>query len=282
MAAPVKDRAAGPAATDPVARSLFRQVVVGVDASAESREAVRQVVHLMNGEGELELLAAYEVVYPAAVSGLGIVAYTDDYEKPYAEEAASALARAQEVAARDDAGAKVVGRRPADALLDEIERRQATLVAVGSHGHGRTAGILLGSVATEIVHRAPCSVLVARKAARRLPQTIVVGLDGSPESQAAYAVAVELARRADARLWPVVAHGGEPVDLDVVETLTTRHEDSPHDPVKALLGAASDADLLVVGSRGLHGLKALGSVSERVAHEAQCSTLVVRDPATGL
>jgi nucleotide-binding universal stress UspA family protein len=31
-----------------------------------------------------------------------------------------------------------------------------------------------------------------------------------------------------------------------------------------------------VGSRGLHGLRALGSVSERVAHDASCSVLVVR------
>ncbi len=35
------------------------------------------------------------------------------------------------------------------------------------------------------------------------------------------------------------------------------------------------ADLLVVGSRGLHGAKALGSVSERVAHAAASSVLVV-------
>jgi nucleotide-binding universal stress UspA family protein len=49
-------------------------------------------------------------------------------------------------------------------------------------------------------------------------------------------------------------------------------------PVDALVAAAADADLLVVGSRGLHGLHALGSVSERVAHRAGCSALVVRPP----
>jgi nucleotide-binding universal stress UspA family protein len=32
----------------------------------------------------------------------------------------------------------------------------------------------------------------------------------------------------------------------------------------------------VVGSRGLQGMRSLGSVSERVAHEARCSVLVVR------
>ena len=34
---------------------------------------------------------------------------------------------------------------------------------------------------------------------------------------------------------------------------------------------------VAVGSRRLHGLKALGSVSERVTHQALCSVLVVRE-----
>jgi nucleotide-binding universal stress UspA family protein len=46
--------------------------------------------------------------------------------------------------------------------------------------------------------------------------------------------------------------------------------------VDALVDASHEADLVVVGSRGLHGVQALGSVSERVAHRAVCSVLVVR------
>jgi hypothetical protein len=37
-------------------------------------------------------------------------------------------------------------------------------VVVGSHGQGRIKGIVLGSTATELVHKAPCPVLVARTA----------------------------------------------------------------------------------------------------------------------
>jgi nucleotide-binding universal stress UspA family protein len=48
--------------------------------------------------------------------------------------------------------------------------------------------------------------------------------------------------------------------------------------VKALVAAAREDDLIVVGSRGLHGPKALLSVSERVAHQAHCPVLVVRPP----
>ena len=47
-------------------------------------------------------------------------------------------------------------------------------------------------------------------------------------------------------------------------------------PVDRLVGAVEADDLLVVGSRGLHGARTLGSVSERVAHKAPCSVFVVR------
>jgi nucleotide-binding universal stress UspA family protein len=44
------------------------------------------------------------------------------------------------------------------------------------------------------------------------------------------------------------------------------------------LANETDAALIVMGSRGRTGLAALGSVSERVAHRASCSVLVVRCP----
>jgi nucleotide-binding universal stress UspA family protein len=47
-------------------------------------------------------------------------------------------------------------------------------------------------------------------------------------------------------------------------------------PADYLVAASEDADLLVLGSRGLHSFAALGSVSERVAHKASCPVLVVR------
>jgi nucleotide-binding universal stress UspA family protein len=43
-----------------------------------------------------------------------------------------------------------------------------------------------------------------------------------------------------------------------------------------LIARSKDSDLIVVGSRGLHRIRALGSVSERVAHEAHRSVLVGR------
>ena len=109
------------------------------------------------------------------------------------------------------------------------------------------------------------------------PRSIVVGIDGSPESAYAFEVAAELSARFDARLWNVVAHGGKGVDRARAEEIVGyRHEDLQDHPVDALVAAAAEADLLVVGSRGLHGVRSLGSVSERVAHRAGCSVLVAR------
>jgi nucleotide-binding universal stress UspA family protein len=122
-------------------------------------------------------------------------------------------------------------------------------------------------------------VLIARQADDRFPRRIVVGIDGSLQSAAAYAAGRYLARRFDVELTPVVARGGKALDDRLVSLIVDeRHKEATEDPATALVGAAADADLLVVDSRGLHGLKSLGSVSERVAHQAPCSTLIVREP----
>jgi nucleotide-binding universal stress UspA family protein len=140
------------------------------------------------------------------------------------------------------------------------------------------AGIVLGSVATTAVHDASCSVLVARPLsdAERFPRAIVVGVDGSEESARAAEVARALAARLGSEVRVVVAEGGKGVDSAAVDRIAPEAEVVPGKPVDVLLAAADDADLVVLGHRGLHGVKALGSVGERVVHRASCSVLVVR------
>ena len=258
--------------------AVFDRVLVGVDGSTESREAVRQAAALV--DGELSLLAVYDVA-PAIVGGTGF--YVPDYSNLDLQRTAAteALGQAREDAAPASPTGKIVHGRAADALIAEVEREQGTLLVLGSHGLGRLAGFVMGSTATEVIHKAPCSVLIARRRSesKDLPSKIVVGVDGSPESAAAYAAARRLAGRLNAELWPVVANGGKAVDRGLVDSIVGhRREELPDEPVAALLAAAADADLLVVGSRGLHGLRSLGSVSERVAHQAHSSVLVVRTP----
>ena len=258
--------------------SVFSRVIVGIDGSEESREAARQAAVLV--DGELTLLASYDVVPAIAGTGFGVPLYLDvELQRAVAEEA---LRRAGDNVAAVSPTSIVVRGRPADALISEAERMRRTLLAVGSHEHGRLAGFVLGSTATEVIHQARCSVLVARRRTLSddFPEKIVVGVDGSPQSAIAYAAARQLSERFSAELWPVVAHGGKAVDHRAVDAVVGhRREESPDEAVGALVTAAADADLLVVGSRGLHGLKALGSVAERVAHQAGSSVLIVREPA---
>ncbi|HET7486898.1 MAG TPA: universal stress protein [Acidimicrobiales bacterium] len=142
---------------------------------------------------------------------------------------------------------------------------------------------------------------------------IVVGVDGSAPSKAALHWALDEARRRGASVeavyvwqYPSVAlerFGATSVPVmraedlekaaqqvvdevvsglseeDRATGLTTRLERGH--PADALLAAAKDAELLVVGSRGLGGFKGmlLGSVSNHVAHHASVPVVVIRGNA---
>jgi nucleotide-binding universal stress UspA family protein len=177
----------------------------------------------------------------------------------------------------------VVEGPPGPMVLTEAARHDATLIAVGSHDRKRLSGMFLGSVATQVLHEAPCPVLVARPpSAERFPATIMVAADGSEASAHAIHTAAEIAHRLGAELEAVVATGGgASPDLGAVRD-ALHAAAGPDVPLRTEPDPPADAltrlepDLLVMGSRGLHGVRALGSVSERVAHDARCSVLVVR------
>ena len=249
---------------------VFDNVVCGIDGSTQAFEALRQVERLRPDTGELHLTTVAEL----SLAVHGGYAAPKIYDRVMTD-ADSALARAAEHSAA--ASSRLVEGDPAHVLRKEVERRQATAVALGGHGNSRTAGIMLGGTATALLHDAPCSVLLARRPAslHDFPSSITVGVDGSLISLRALDVARKLGDRLAVPVHTVVATGGKPVDFEGLRGLGELDWDE-RKPVDALVSASRATDLLVVGSRGLHGLSALGSVSERVAHEALSSVLVVR------
>jgi nucleotide-binding universal stress UspA family protein len=260
-------------------RRVFTRIVVGIDGSQQALEAARQAALLQDVDGRLTLLSAWDVA-STIIGGTGteIPYYFDeDLQRTTAEQAL--LAARNYIAPYTAATGKLVRGTPVAKLLEEIERDEDTLIAIGSSGTGRLLGIVEGAVATEILHKAPCSVLVARPVDSGFPRRIVVGVDGSVESAAAYAAARYVAERFGAELHALVAWDGKGINERLVATITDGdHEDRREGPADALVSAAESADLVIVGSRGLHAFRSLGSVSERVAHSAPCSTLVVREP----
>lgn len=256
--------------------TAFSRVVVGIDSSPESLEAARQAAAL--AEGPISLVAAY-ALSSGLVGGVApaVPAHLDD--RPLHEIAAESLAQAQKEIPDAETTTEIWRGRPWEALLGTVENVEATLLAVGSHGTGRALGIVIGSTATEVIHKAPCSVLVARTAFK-FPSRIVVGVDGSDESLAAYEIAQAVAARFEARLDPILASLEDDVDTEAIEKVVGRRVRSVYNyATDALVAASVDADLMVLGSRGLHGIKSLGSVSERVAHQAASSVLIVRAPS---
>jgi nucleotide-binding universal stress UspA family protein len=105
----------------------------------------------------------------------------DAVDASYAE----ALRIAQEAAHRLGSSglqtrADVAGGDPAEAILDIADERGIGLIVVGTRGHGGITGLLLGSVARNVLLHAHCSVLIVRPAValRRLgePEVAAAGV----------------------------------------------------------------------------------------------------------
>lgn len=248
--------------------ATFSRVVCGIDGSPEAQEAAREASLLAPDGARLFLV---DVLVPGMV---GSLATGRTAARAELERAQTAIRGTVEVAATIRVGG------PPDAVLQaEAARVSADTLAVGSHDQGRALGILLGSVATQLLHNAPCSVLVARATLTQpFPQSIVVGLDGSEPSQQALRSARELAGRTGVPLRVLhvldgkLPRGALQADLDEeLEEIRVSWSTA-----EGLSAHVTSADLLIVGSRGVRGVRALGSVSEAVAHRAPSSVLVVR------
>jgi nucleotide-binding universal stress UspA family protein len=256
--------------------TVFDRVICGVDRSDAGVSAARAAGLLTSPDGSLTLVAVDDPSI-AVHAGWGM----PHVLQVLAEEAQTALERGRaEAEPLHILEAKLVKGDPLHCLLAEIARREATLFVVGSHGLSRAAGIALGAVSTHLLHEAPCAVLIARGSIEpgHWPRRIVVGLDGSPDSQRALEAARALVSRFNSEARVITATQDAHVDLEATRRMAPDLEEHDARALDALTVAAETSDLLVVGSRGLRGLQALGSLSERLAHETKHSVLVVRPP----
>ncbi len=164
------------------------------------------------------------------------------------------------------------------------------LLVLGTHGRGRAPGFLLGSTTLAALHHSPVPVLVARplRAGTAFARHILLATDGSPAMAPIIAVTAALAQRHGSRV--VLAHV-DPSDRVIrhelakeAATLIEATEDEPvvleldgHVPSRiAALVPGLQTSLVITDSRGLTGIRALGSVSERLGMIAPCSVLVMR------
>jgi nucleotide-binding universal stress UspA family protein len=260
-----------------VLTSLFDRVVCGVDDSDAGLTAARVAGLVTAIGGRLTLVSANDPTI-AVHAGWGMSQLLEEL----ADDAARALERGRlEAEPFHPLDTKLLRGNPLRVLLAEIVKQEATTIVVGSHGLSRAGGIALGAVSTHLLHEAPCAVLIARGPIdpERWPRRIVVGVDGSECSARAVEAASALGERFGAKVRAVVATGGGKVDLAEARRIAPGCEEHEARSFDALSVLSERTELLVLGSRGLRGLRAVGSLSERLAHEAGCSVLVVRPPA---
>ena len=206
--------------------------------------------------------------------------------------------------------------RAANAIIADARDFGADLVMVGSRGHGPIASLVLGSVSAEVVDRAHCPVLVAR---RGIVRRAVLATDGSPSARAAedtvagwpifdglpidvVSVADAIrpltsgiapmfqlqARDAYAQDLQAAIEGAERVASEAAGRLREAGREADAavgrgDPAAEIVTFAADreADLIVIGSRGRSAVAeiVLGSVARNVLAGSQASVLVVRGSA---
>lgn len=143
-----------------------RPVLVGVDGSPSSNEAVRYAADAAAAaHAPLRILSAYRTLTSEAWAEAYIYLEAeggpdfDTLARRSAAAAASTSARiAQEAYPGLDITEQVVEGLPAKVIAKAAD--QAGLLVVGSRGHGGFIGLMLGSVSHALVHSAPCPVTI--------------------------------------------------------------------------------------------------------------------------
>jgi nucleotide-binding universal stress UspA family protein len=176
--------------------------------------------------------------------------------------------------------------------------RRGDLIAVGSRGLDALDRFLLGSVSTQVVLHAPCSVLIVKEPPRPVHR-IVVAVDGSPASEKAIRFVeqdllpqwqlrnteIVLVHAMPLLKYPEVKEAGKRLFKRYMDKLgkigfTVTEAPRLGRPADEIIAVAKQkqADLIVMGAKGLGavGRFFLGSVSIKVAQHSTCSVLVVR------
>jgi nucleotide-binding universal stress UspA family protein len=283
------------------------RIVVGVDGSVAGELALQWAVQEARTR-RLDIDVVHAWSPPLSIYPVDLAVDAAVYRAAGADVLARALAGVDDLDGDLHITSHLTEADAAHALIEASAG--AELLVVGSRGRGGFAGLFLGSVSRSCLHLAAVpTVVVPPQWEQRATRSIAVGVDGSDPSRAALAWALAEAAAHGARLRIVnvydlapyistlgtaVAPDSELIDKSsrvLLEEMTADAQDagveieviSASGPTaKTLLGVASGDDLLVVGSRGLGGLRRLllGSVSEHCVHHSSCPVAVVRTSKT--
>jgi nucleotide-binding universal stress UspA family protein len=139
----------------------FKKILVAVDFSPQSREAMRTGAALA-AEFDAELTIAHVWQVPLLGAELPVQVHQLEEVRGDAERQLAAWeAEATALANKPVTSVFQLGV-PWDELVKLLRRDNYDLVVLGTHGRTGLKHVLLGSVAEKVVRHAPCAALVVR------------------------------------------------------------------------------------------------------------------------
>jgi nucleotide-binding universal stress UspA family protein len=280
----------------------YRKILVAVDGSESSRNALHQAFRLAVDEKCWITVTAVVPPYEGEIEILGVKDIKAALRKPCDD----ALGEAQRLAEKERALIKTVCEEGEihERIVDLAEAENCDVIVMGRRGMRPVERALVGSVTARVIGHTQRDVLVVPNGTQVGWKTIVLATDGSRYSAAAAERAIMFAR----------AYGGELRVLSVVDVPAEFYAEAPaavEDLVRKAKGFVAEvkekadaagvpadtfvgeaeayqavnnlaleqkADMIILGSHGRTGLRRLlmGSVTEKVIGYAPCPVLVVR------
>ena len=250
----------------------------------------------------VHMLRTFVPTFPQIPMPGGVAEWQEDDGRKLLEQAVKIAEDAAPKDGKISITSEVKGSPPVPTLVEMSE--EAEMIVVGSNGRGAVGRVLLGSVSSGVVHGAKCPVAVIRAEASYAPPSdrapVLVGIDCSPASELALAIAFEEASFRGVELtalhaWSDVAvyqlpwvDWPEEAERNLAEYLAGWRERYPDvkvnrllvldHPGRALIEESESAQLVVVGSHGRGGVAGmlLGSVGNAVVHSVHAPVIVAR------
>lgn len=292
------------------ARSARSGIVVAVDDSTAAGAAVRwatreaemrniplTLVHAISPE--IETWVDVQALPP------GLARWQQDHGRRLLDDAVKTVEQASQSGGPAGVHTELLPSGAVPTLVDLS--KDAELVVAGARGSRKWPGRPLGSVSSGLLRHAHCPVAIVHQEDPGLPHSarapVLAGIDGSPASELATAIAFDEASRRGVELialhawsdvdvsewpgidWPATQPMAEQVLAERLAGWQERYPDVPvrrvvlcDQPARQLVERSGQAQLVVVGSRGRGGFAGMlvGSVGETVAQLAQIPVIVAR------
>lgn len=291
-------------------RNVSLGIVVGVDESPGARVAVQWAAR--DAERRRVPLTLVHAISPEIVTWpemrlpAGLARWQQDRGRRLVNDAFEIVEKASRRGGPAEVHTEVL---PSAAVPTLIElSKNAEMVVAGCRGTGPWAGRPMGSVSAGVLHYAHCPVAIIPDQAESIsdesPDPVLVGVDGSPASELATALAFDEASRRDVGLialhawadthvsecpeidWPTTESMAEEILAERLAGWQERYPDVQVDrivvrdrPAQQLVRRSEEAQLVVVGGRGRGGFATLlvGSVGESVTQMARVPVIVARE-----